>query len=427
MLPADGLIPWLVSPDERLDLQELAALVPCVARSLQGAAVLWRMSQGAGQVITSELLVVTPQVLAFARQVARLEAGTLLVAPAPLALCATPVIDLDGVFHGALCVLFSSGTVDTRALAVQEAARLLAFTLQRQQVHARFQSMLDGLHEGVVLLDHRLQVQASNRRAGQLLGQAGQGMSQQDFTAFGLQARGLDGQPIPRDGLPMWAARETGQPQLNIILGAPLPSGEERWLRVNARPVWPGGVVASLADVTEGVRLRQAMQQALEHDPLTGLPNRALFETRVQEALNALRMGGSGFAVGFVDLDGFKAVNDTLGHDAGDSLLRQVTQRLTQAVRPRDVVARLAGDEFTVLWWGVPEAAQAAGLGQRLVQACAPAFQLREAEVTVTCSVGVRVVTRANLTVRAVVGAADGLMYQAKRQGKNQCFVGQGE
>jgi GGDEF domain-containing protein len=318
MLPADESSPGLISPDhEHLALQELAALVPCVARSLQGAAVLWRMNRGAEQVFTSELLVVTPQVLAFARQVARLESGALRVAPEPLALCATPVVDLDGVCHGALCVLFSSGPADTRATAVRDAAWVLAFTRQRQQGHARLQSMLDGLHEGVVLLDHRLQVQASNRRAGQLLGTAGQGLSQQDFTAFGLQARGLDGQLIPRDGLPMWTALQTGQPHLNVILGAPLPSGEERWLRVNARPVWPGGVVASLTDVTEGVRVRHAMQQALEHDPLTGLPNRALFETRVQEALNALRTGGQSFAVGFVDLDGFKAVNDALGHDAG--------------------------------------------------------------------------------------------------------------
>jgi PAS domain-containing protein len=200
MRPADESAPGRVSPDERLARQELAALVPCVARSLHGAVVLWRINQGAGQVLTSELLVVTPQVLAFAHQAARLGMGALLVAPAPLALCATPLVDLDGVCHGALCVLFSSGTADTRAPAVQEAARVLALTLQRQRAHAQLQSMLDGLHEGVILLDHRLQVQASNRRAGQLLGQAGQGLSQHDFTAFGLQARGLDGQPIPRDG-----------------------------------------------------------------------------------------------------------------------------------------------------------------------------------------------------------------------------------
>jgi diguanylate cyclase (GGDEF)-like protein len=103
-----------------------------------------------------------------------------------------------------------------------------------------------------------------------------------------------------------------------------------------------------------------------------------------------------------------------------------VTRRLTQAVRPRDVVARLAGDEFTVLWWEVSTPALAQRLGNRLVQACSQLFALAQGQVTVTCSVGVRIVTAA-FNPPAVLRTADLAMYQAKRRGKNQCVVAEME
>ncbi|WP_169389515.1 diguanylate cyclase domain-containing protein [Deinococcus aquatilis] len=402
--------------------QELAALLPWLARGLRGAVVLWRPLPSDRAVLASHFPVMTPKLLSFAQHVAELEPGVVLVAPHLPLLYGTSLVDISGAVHGALCVCFPTEQHAVSS-AVRDVAALLAMTLQRQQTQIQLQSMLDGLHEGVVLFDHHMQLQRFNRRAAQLLGHPSDRMSQQDFFSFGLKASGPDGQPLPVDRLPLQMALQTGQPQLNVILSVPLPNGEERWLRVNASPAWPRGVVASLADVTERVRRQQAMQQALEHDPLTGLPNRVLFEMKLQEALDRLRAGGPSVAVGFMDLDGFKAVNDTFGHAAGDTLLRQVTRRLTQVVGPRDVIARLAGDEFTVLWRGVSDPLQAVALGQQLVQACEPPFRLPEGEATITCSVGIRMVTGADLDVQAVLRSADFAMYQAKRRGKNQCIL----
>ncbi|HET9517736.1 MAG TPA: diguanylate cyclase, partial [Actinoplanes sp.] len=170
-----------------------------------------------------------------------------------------------------------------------------------------------------------------------------------------------------------------------------------------------------LARVTEGQRRLQ--HQAL-HDPLTGLANRTLFRERLLSALQRQRTHDQPMALLFADLDDFKAINDSLGHEAGDRLLHAVGDRLDACVRREDVVARLGGDEFAVLIERQPGDAEL--VGQRILSALREPFVVDGQTVTVSASVGLVVPDRADRTVTAdsLLRRADTAMYAGKRRGK---------
>ena len=155
--------------------------------------------------------------------------------------------------------------------------------------------------------------------------------------------------------------------------------------------------------------------QAL-HDPLTGLPNRLLLYDRLEHALRAMGRYGGAVALLFVDLDGFKGVNDRSGHEAGDRLLVAVAERLTHAVRPSDTPARMGGDEFIVLCDRLPDAVEAERVADRILAALRKPFVLGAERITLSASVGVAV-ARAGEAPDQIVGRADAAMYAAKRHG----------
>ena len=156
------------------------------------------------------------------------------------------------------------------------------------------------------------------------------------------------------------------------------------------------------------------------HDPLTGLPNRTLFLDRLGLALTRARRTGSATAVLFVDLDGFKMVNDSLGHGAGDELLRRVAPRIAGSLRANDTVARFGGDELIVLCEDVDGEEEAIAVGERLLASFAEGpFPVFEDEVYVTASVGVAV-ARPDSTPGSLVRDADTAMYRAKEQGSGR-------
>jgi len=175
-------------------------------------------------------------------------------------------------------------------------------------------------------------------------------------------------------------------------------------------------------DVTRRVHTQRQLEEQALTDPLTGLPNRAHFMRELGRAATDPALQG-GFAVGFIDLDGFKGINDTLGHEAGDALLTQVGQRLKRAVRGVDMVARLAGDEFVLLLPGV-ETDEALGIvARRALDAFQFAFVLQGRPVVMRASLGFVRHTPGE-TFTALLARADQAMYSAKRGGKNSFFVG---
>ncbi|WP_405773211.1 putative bifunctional diguanylate cyclase/phosphodiesterase [Streptomyces sp. NBC_01538] len=186
-----------------------------------------------------------------------------------------------------------------------------------------------------------------------------------------------------------------------------------------------GGLIFNSRDVTERVRLQAQLQHNAEHDPLTDLPNRALFTQRVQQALSGRRSTDRGTAVLFIDLDGFKAVNDTIGHQAGDELLVQAARRLHDAVRYGDTASRLGGDEFAALIVGDGTRDRGARerhimeLANRLRLTLSQPYEINGNDVRVNASIGVAF-AEPGLGAGELLRNADLAMYRAKASGKGR-------
>jgi diguanylate cyclase (GGDEF)-like protein/PAS domain S-box-containing protein len=182
------------------------------------------------------------------------------------------------------------------------------------------------------------------------------------------------------------------------------------------------GIVLNARDSTERVRLEEELTRQAFHDGLTGLPNRALFRDRLDQALARSARSGDVLTVLLLDLDGFKQINDSLGHDAGDEMLRQVAARLTDVTRPGDTLARLGGDEFALLLEGSNEA-QAINLTRRLIAHLSEPMEVADHELAVGTSVGIAIHTGGEGDSEELVRNADVAMYAAKEAGRGRYEV----
>jgi diguanylate cyclase (GGDEF)-like protein/PAS domain S-box-containing protein len=175
------------------------------------------------------------------------------------------------------------------------------------------------------------------------------------------------------------------------------------------------GLVLNYSDITERAQYEERLSQQAFHDALTGLPNRALFQDRLE---HALRQRGQTVGLLFVDLDHFKVVNDSLGHDAGDQLLCDVAQRLAGCLRDGDTLARLGGDEFTVLMPDIADAQVAEAVASRIESRLEPPFELPGQSVFVTASIGIATGVALHDRSEALLRDADAAMYEAKAGGR---------
>ncbi|MFG2718182.1 putative bifunctional diguanylate cyclase/phosphodiesterase [Streptomyces sp. NPDC048416] len=203
-------------------------------------------------------------------------------------------------------------------------------------------------------------------------------------------------------------------------------SGSGEWLNVESTVNrHQGGLILNSRDVTERVRLQAQLEHNAEHDPLTDLPNRALFTKRVRKALGGRRISDPGTAVLFIDLDGFKQVNDTIGHQAGDELLIQAARRLHESVRAGDTAARFGGDEFAALILGDGTRDRAARehhvreIADRLRLTLSQPYRIDGNEVRVAASIGVAF-AEPGVGAGELLRNADLAMYRAKKGGKNR-------
>ena len=181
------------------------------------------------------------------------------------------------------------------------------------------------------------------------------------------------------------------------------------------------GFVVTCHDITDRHELEQQLTHQAFHDSLTGLANRALFRDRLGHAMARSR-GAGGYAVLFVDLDDFKNVNDSLGHAAGDSLLREMTGRLRPCLSESDTAARLGGDEFAVLLEDVEDDEHCLDIARRLLQAMAEPFDIAGTEITTGASIGIAIGHPGTSTPEDLMRNADLALHEAKNSGKN-CFT----
>jgi diguanylate cyclase (GGDEF)-like protein len=179
-------------------------------------------------------------------------------------------------------------------------------------------------------------------------------------------------------------------------------------------------LLAEVRDNVETLRRREAeMRYLARHDALTGLLNRASFLEDLAQGLSQPQP----VAVVYADVDNFKGVNDTLGHPAGDRLLREIADRLLNGVAGRGVVARFGGDEFTVMWEGVRDSVDLASRLGRLIEAVARPVIIDETIVNPTMSIGATIGRGPYHAPEAVLKAADTALFEAKRQGRARCNI----
>jgi diguanylate cyclase (GGDEF)-like protein len=211
-------------------------------------------------------------------------------------------------------------------------------------------------------------------------------------------------------------------------------NGKEEHVNWEIRP-WKNqygkisGCILQANFVTDDVQQQQRDKQEMRkekmlayHDMLTGLPNRQLFYDRLNVALAQAYRNLTQISLMFLDLDGFKAVNDTLGHDVGDILLKEVSARLKQCVRETDTVARLGGDEFTIVLTDVNNADNVAEVADKILKSVAEPFHISGNEVKIGTSIGISLYPSDGSTTTELVKTADTAMYRAKESGKNCYF-----
>ncbi|HSH62298.1 MAG TPA: EAL domain-containing protein [Acidimicrobiales bacterium] len=188
--------------------------------------------------------------------------------------------------------------------------------------------------------------------------------------------------------------------------------------RVSALAVEGGAAVVTHNDITGRKRAEMKLAHQALHDPLTGLPNRTLFLDRLSLGLARMERTQAAVAVLFLDLDKFKVVNDSLGHDVGDQLLVDVANRLRSALRPGDTAARYGGDEFTILCEGITSENDAVVIAERVSAAIGRPFALDDAETVLTSSIGIAITSGEDASAERLIHDADTAMYRAKQRGR---------
>ena len=341
------------------------------------------------------------------------------------------------------CVLVdvAAGGLATRGLVVElQAAALAALTLaigaqadDRRRAAALFRRMtaelrlsealhravVEGAEDGIVVIDPDGRIQTANGAASRIFGYDANELA-------GLRIATL----VPGDSEDRhqvaYLLESSRDETSGRYLDARRADGTHFPIRLTVSKIVVDGQVAYSAIVRDE-SARKSFEDLLEyqatHDPLTGLPNRTLFNDRLRMALERQRRDGGPIAVLLVDLDRFKTVNDTLGHDVGDRVLIDAADRLRRSVRRSDTIARLGGDEFVVLCSPLSDDHEAENVARRIVTSMSRRFEDVPNDLDVTASVGVRVTRYPNEEPGRLLRDADAALYTAKRAGRNRYRV----
>jgi len=277
----------------------------------------------------------------------------------------------------------------------------------------RIRAILDNVADGIITVDERLTIRSYNPAAERLFGYAPEEVIGKEFARLIADSYRAEIKPQLRAYL---------RPQKReILLGSHETSGLRKDgssfpLEFNVGPLGLQRlVIGSLRDVSERKAETEALQYRALHDPLTGLPNRTLLRERLEETIRAGEREMKPCAVLLMDLDGFKSVNDSLGHEAGDRLLQQVAQRMRVVLRKADTVARYGGDEFAVVPWGATDISRATLVAEKILQSVNKPFSIDDQPVDVNLSIGIAVFPQHAEDGDALVRRADVAMYAAKR------------
>ncbi len=221
---------------------------------------------------------------------------------------------------------------------------------------------------------------------------------------------------------------DSGEPLVGLVESRPMDDAQVNWTLTTKSPLRDAtgvivGVIGITREINELKRTELDLQHLATHDMLTGMPNRYLMIDRLTQVLAHSNRTGSTFAVLFLDVDDFKAVNDDHGHDFGDLVIHAMADKLIASVRSSDTVARIGGDEFVVILEALPDRSAAAAVAAKIRDRLGQAFVLNGRDVKATVSIGISFYPDNGDDAEVLVRAADYAMYLAKRAGKDRCQV----
>jgi diguanylate cyclase (GGDEF)-like protein/PAS domain S-box-containing protein len=308
----------------------------------------------------------------------------------------------------------SDGMAISFVVRVDDVTSVRAAEAARDESEARFATLVDNLPIPVMRMGPLGDTLFANPAADDLLPRRADGA----FELPEVTEQLLEGKRV--------AAVATGEPQTAYF---ELETDEGRRYHVGrfVPEAGPDGATRSLLlftmDLTERIQHESELDHRATHDPLTDLPNRSAFLTRLGAALEGLRRSPGLVGVLFFDLDRFKVVNDSLGHGAGDELLVAIGRRLRGGLRAGDVIARLGGDEFTVLLQGRTDVGELVAAGEVLQRKLAEPVEVAGQTISISCSIGISTASKGTESPVEMMQWADAAMYQAKEHGRNRITV----
>jgi diguanylate cyclase (GGDEF)-like protein/PAS domain S-box-containing protein len=358
-------------------------------------------------------------------------------APHGLRACwATPLHDAEGRTAGSLAVFHDTpqrpgeaelDVVDAFVRLAEEALRRTALRERMKRDRMRHESVLQAVGAAVLVFRRDSRVSGWNAGAKRLLGLNDAELAGMDVQRLLHGAVTEDGEPLRCEDSPIERCVSTRAPQRDRVIGLSGAGGRRRWVSVNVQPVAAAhdepdddSVVCSFADITDIKTAQHRLEQLARTDVLTGLPNRLHLQAETARRLAAAARDGRGLGMLMLDLDGFKHVNDTLGHAAGDALLIDVSQRIEGAIDGGDLLARLGGDEFVVLSRASTDTEALGTLARRIATALVAPVTVGGIEVFVSAAVGGALYPLNASTPEALMRCADAAMYRSKRIGRGQ-------
>ncbi|MEJ2376033.1 MAG: EAL domain-containing protein [Pseudolabrys sp.] len=281
----------------------------------------------------------------------------------------------------------------------------------------RFNTALSNMPHGLCMFDSERRIVVANAKLNELFGLPPT-VDLKHWSLFDLVA-----ECVHTHRLSDWSAEQLSQSLEERLSGDTAEKfstelQDKRTLEFTVEPMENRGMVMLVEDVTERKLAEAKINQMARFDALTELPNRAILQLRLKEALRHSRRGRA-CAVHFVDLDQFKQVNDTLGHSRGDLLLQAVAKRLRGAVRETDLVARFGGDEFIVLQSPIADVKEASGLAERILNAVGDTYDIDDNEVAVSASIGVALTPHDGTDADELLRNADMALYRAKAESRD--------
>jgi diguanylate cyclase (GGDEF)-like protein len=310
----------------------------------------------------------------------------------------------------------------------EEIESVLDHAMQRHRLLARLSetdstvlSILQSINDGAIVIDRHGHVLDINPAARTILSLTARGQTDAAWASKFCNVAADGTTPIDHDDLPLVKACR-GQKFSNQVAAYQLPDQGDTILSINGQGLYDsnrslvGGVI-TFRDITDVMLRTVELEKRAQYDDLTTLPNRRLFTEQLRKVMGRSQRNERPIAVLFIDLDRFKSVNDTLGHDIGDELLRQVAVRLNKNLRVGDFSGRWGGDEFVVCLEDFGETENAAAAAQKLVLVLSDKYDVKGSEVYATPSIGIAIYPGAGETAERLIKAADLAMYQAKNRG----------